>query len=356
MESIQVALENKGYSIYIGEGVLDNLRDLIKNGNKWMIITDYNVDALYGSQVEKIFSGSNLFKYVVQHGEESKTPHTVTKIMTELVRYQFTRNDKIIALGGGVIGDLAGFCASVYMRGISFIQIPTTLLAQVDSSVGGKTGVNLPEAKNIMGSFHQPELVIADTVLLKTLPSREVISGLGEVIKYGIIEDYELLIYLKTQIEKMFSIDQQVLPYVVKRCCEIKAYIVSEDEKEKGLRKNLNFGHTIGHALETATKYKKYTHGEAVIMGMFYESKMAKIMGLINEEYFSEITGCIKATGVPLGIEWTTKEELVKIMGRDKKNQSNRVSFILPVGKGSVKEFLLLESESLKILGKIMEG
>ena len=240
--------------------------------------------------------------------------------------------------------------------GISFIQIPTTLLAQVDSSVGGKTGVNLPEAKNIIGSFHQPELVIADTVFLKTLPRREVISGLGEVVKYGIIEDYGFFNMIKTQVEKILSIDQQVLPYVVKKCCEIKANIVSQDEKEQGLRKNLNFGHTIGHALETITNYKKYTHGEAVIIGMLYESKLAKAMGLINEEYYSEISGCIKATGVPLGIEWTTKEELVEIMGRDKKNQSDRLSYILPVDQGRVQEFLLRGSESLKLLAEIMKG
>lgn len=356
MESIQVKLKNNSYTINIGENILEKASNQLSNREKWLIVTDNNVDRLYGKQLEKKLAGYNIFKYVVPPGEESKTPQVVIEVLNELLKYQFTRQDKIIALGGGVIGDLAGFCASTYMRGISFVQIPTTLLAQVDSSVGGKTAVNLPKAKNIMGAFHQPQLVIADTSVLKTLPRREIISGLGEVIKYGIIEDYDFFTYIHQHMNRVLDLDQNLLPYIVKSCCEIKANIVGQDEKEKGLRKNLNFGHTFGHAIETITKYKQYTHGEAVIIGMYYEAKIAEKMGLIDKEYTKEIGLCLNNTGVSLGVELFSKKELVKIMARDKKNKDNKISFILPVGKGRVQEFFISEKELLKIISEIMKG
>ncbi len=356
MESINIELKDRGYPINIGNGALNNIANQLNDKIKWMIITDENVDKIYGEKLEKELSNYNILKYIVAPGEESKTPYVYIDIITELLKHNFTRNDQIIALGGGVIGDLAGFCAATYMRGISFVQIPTTLLAQVDSSVGGKTGVNLPEAKNIVGAFHQPNLVIADTALLKTLPKREIVSGLGEVIKYGIIEDYDFFKYTHKYLKEILDVDQSIIPYIVKMCCKIKARIVSEDEKEIGLRKNLNFGHTIGHAIETATKYKKYTHGQAVIIGMYYESKIAKSMGLIDDDYLNEISACLKETRVPLGLDSFSKEELIKIMGRDKKNKDSKISFILPVGKGKVREFLISEVNLLDILTKIMEG
>jgi len=345
MEFVQVTLDTKGYPIYIGENLLCQLKDYIKGSNKWMIITDTNIEHLYGEQIEEAFGTLQSYKFVVPAGEESKNIHIITDIVTELLKHKFTRQDKLIAFGGGVIGDLVGFCASIYMRGISFVQIPTTFLAQVDSSVGGKTGVNLPEAKNIIGSFHQPEVVLADTALLKTLPSREIISGLGEVIKYGIIEDYSFFKYISENLSEIISLDQQILPYIVKKCCEIKAEIVSQDEKEKGLRKNLNFGHTIGHAIETVTMYKTYTHGEAVLVGMFYETKMAVRLGLIDEAYGDEIAKCIQSTGISLDIGKYSLKSCIEIMSRDKKNKDERISFILPVGKGEVKEFLLSTEE-----------
>ena len=237
------------------------------------MITDKNVYTLYGHYINTL---NNYEKIVVEPGEQSKTINVTTDILKQMLEKGASRKSKIIAFGGGVIGDLAGFCSAIYMRGISLIQIPTTLLAQVDSSVGGKTGINMLHYKNSVGAFYQPTKVIIDTNLLKTLPYRELLSGIGEIIKYGIIYDYEFFKYIVKNINKIKKCDASIMPYVVKQCCKIKAEIVSQDEKEKGLRKILNFGHTIGHALEGITNFDKYTHGEAVIIGMYYETIMAK--------------------------------------------------------------------------------
>ena len=341
MEEVQVCLENKGYSIYIGEKLLLKPQAFLGDHCKWIIITDSNIEKIYGDKIGQILDYLKPYKFIIPPGEESKNPNTMVNILSEMARLQFTRQDKIIAFGGGVVGDLAGFCASTYMRGIDFIQIPTTLLAQVDSSVGGKTGVNLPEGKNIMGAFYQPQLVLIDTALLKTLHCREVFSGLGEVIKYGIIHDYNFFKYIKDNLTQVVNLSQEIMAYIIKRCCEIKAEIVSADEREKGIRKHLNLGHTIGHALETITNYSKYTHGEAVLIGMYYESIMARKMGMLENSYFEEITALIQGTGICLDINEFDQKELITIMGRDKKNTNNMVSFILPVGQGKVEEFLL---------------
>lgn len=340
MEWLQVSLDKNSYPIYIAENLFQDVKKYIQ-GNKWMLVTDINIWNLYGEQIEKHLEGLEVTKYVVEAGEESKNLQVATEIIAEMLKYKFTRQDKIIALGGGVIGDLAGFCASIYMRGVSFMQIPTTLLAQIDSSVGGKTGVNLPEGKNVIGAFHQPESVLIDTSFLKTLPNREIISGLGEVIKYGIIYDYAFFQYVSENLHKIIALNQETLPHIIKRCCEIKADIVSQDEMEKGIRKILNFGHTIGHAIETATKYRKYTHGEAVIIGMYYEAKLARNMGLIDSNYYEEINKVIYNTGVNLDIEFLRKEKLITMAERDKKNKDSKISFILPVDRCKVQEYMI---------------
>lgn len=345
METVWVDLEKNSYNIFIGKNFLEGLQEYANKDEKYMMITDEKVDQLYGKSIETELSRDAFHKYVLKPGEESKTLDTIQKIISYMIAHGFTRKDKIIAFGGGVVGDIAGFCASIYMRGISFIQVPTTLLAQVDSSVGGKTGVNMPQGKNMVGTFYQPDRVIIDTTVLNTLPSREIVNGLGEMIKYGLIADYSFFHDLTINIAKVWERDPIWLQAMIKRCCEIKAHVVTQDEREGGLRKILNYGHTIGHGLEAITKYRKYAHGEAVLIGMYHEAIMAKQLGLIEDSYLKEITGCIESLPVDLDISRFSIEEMIYRMGSDKKNQGNKISFILPIGKGKVKEYLFTKEE-----------
>lgn len=345
MERVFIDLNENSYFIHIERGLLSSLSDYVGKADKWLLITDENVDRLYGDIVYEALQGKELYKVIIKPGEQSKTMHIVEDILSKMIKFDLTRNSKIIALGGGVVGDISGFCASIYMRGITFIQVPTTLLSQVDSSVGGKTGVNMCEVKNMVGSFYQPEAVIIDTNTLKTLPNKELISGLGEVIKYGIIWDYNFFNNIKKNIVKMLQLEEGVMESIIKKCCEIKAEIVSQDEKEMGLRKILNHGHTIGHGLETITSYEKYTHGEAVLVGMYYESLMAKNFGYIEETYFDEIRELIKSLGISLDISEFPLEVLVKAMMKDKKNREEKISFIFPKDRGKVEEVLLDRGE-----------
>lgn len=335
--------------ISIDRGLLGNLQDFLGEGDRWVIVTDENVDVLYGQKLMQLLKDRKVEKIVIPSGEGSKNLQTVEYLLKTMLEYGLTRRSKVIALGGGVVGDIAGFCASIYMRGIPFIQVPTTLLAQVDSSVGGKTGVNMPQGKNIVGSFYQPQTVVIDVETLSTLSKRELISGIGEVIKYGIIYDYNFLEYINKNLSKLFALEEEVIIKVIKRCCEIKAEVVSKDEKEEGLRKILNYGHTIGHALETATHYKNYTHGEAVLIGMYYEALMAKKLGYIDESYYKQISETIRKTGISLEIYRTPLPVLIDCMMKDKKNKDGKISFILPEGKGKVTEVLLTREEIISI-------
>jgi len=341
VETVRVELGDNSYNIDIGEGLLANIRDYVGNWDKLIIITDRNIDSLYGNAMENALGGVPHCKYVLNPGEESKSMETVTRVLPYMLENRLTRDSAVVGFGGGVVGDVAGFCASVYMRGISFVQVPTTLLAQVDSSVGGKTGVNLPQAKNSIGTFHQPGAVVIDTDLLRSLAVREILSGVGEIVKYGIIADYHLFRHVKDNIPAIIRWESAVIPPLIKRCCEIKAEIVGKDEREAGARKVLNCGHTVGHALESVSEYHKYTHGEAVLIGLYHETRLAGRMGLITTEYEQEIVECILSTGVSVDIGQCSLDRLVEAMAHDKKNKRGRISFILPVGKGKAEEFLL---------------
>lgn len=345
MEGLLINLEENSYKIYIDKDLLDNLGKYCGQGDKYIIITDENVDNLYIDNALSSLNDKKVHKIVISPGENSKNISTVENILQTMLDIGLTRRSRLIALGGGVVGDIAGFCASIYMRGIDFIQVPTTLLSQVDSSVGGKTGVNMPQGKNTIGSFYQPKAVIIDTKTLNTLSPRELISGIGEIVKYGIIYDYEFLKYIRLNIIKILELDEDIIKETIKRCCEIKAEIVSKDEKEKGLRKILNYGHTIGHALEAATNYKKYTHGEAVLMGMYYEGMMAKNLNYIDESYYGEIVKIIEDIGVSVDIDHISWVKLTEYMMKDKKNKEGKISFILPMGRGKVSEILLTTKE-----------
>ncbi|MDI9476915.1 MAG: 3-dehydroquinate synthase [Natronincolaceae bacterium] len=351
MEKVRVNLKENSYNILIGKGLLGDLENLAEHSPEQnFIITDKNINALYGNYLDALDSYERI---VIEPGEQSKSIDVTANILKQMLEKGASRRSKVIAFGGGVVGDLAGFCSAIYMRGIPFVQIPTTLLAQVDSSVGGKTGINLLHYKNSIGAFHQPVKVIIDTGLLHTLPYKELLSGIGEIIKYGIIYDYEFFKYVARNIEKIKKCDEDIMPYVVKRCCEIKAEIVSRDEKEEGLRKILNFGHTIGHALEGITDFSKYAHGEAVIIGMYYETIMAKKMGIVDEEYAAEILNFLDGLGIDLNIDDYPVLELADWMLKDKKNVGGKISFILPVKEGMVKEQMLEKSGVLYYISSL---
>ncbi len=345
MERLNIDLGKNSYPIHIGTDLLQDIESYTEEADKWFIITDENVSRLFNTEIKHLLNKKNTYQYTISPGESSKSFSTVENILNSMIAYGLTRKSMVIAIGGGVVGDIAGFCASIYMRGISFIQVPTTLLSQVDSSVGGKTGVNMIVGKNMVGSFYQPKAVVIDIDTLKTLPRRELISGVGEVIKYGIIYDYQFFKYISDKFLNIMNLEEEVMKKVIKTSCEIKADIISKDEKEENIRKILNYGHTIGHALEAATNYKTYTHGEAVLIGMYYEGLMAKGLGYIDELYFSQIEKIIKKTGISFEIDNVPLKVLIDKMENDKKNRNGKISFILPNGQGKVIEVLLNKEE-----------
>ena len=350
METVAVSLGEKSYLIHIEENILDRLAAQIGKADKWFVLTDENIDRLFGDRLSKALGDLPHSKMTVTAGEISKNFQTVEAVINAMVTARLTRHSVVIAFGGGVIGDLAGFCASIYMRGIRYVQIPTTLLAQVDSSVGGKTGVNVVTGKNMAGTFYQPEAVIIDTALLEKLPEREFTAGLGEVIKYGIIYDYDLLTFIEKHFRRFYVPDFTLLNQLISRCCQIKAEVVAQDERESGLRKILNFGHTFGHALETLTDYRGYLHGEAVLVGMHYETLMAQKLGLISEEYGRQITALIGQAGISVDISGTPLTAIVRQMTADKKNSGGLLSFILPRGRGRVAEHMLTPEQTHALL------
>ncbi|SHF83214.1 3-dehydroquinate synthase [Caldanaerobius fijiensis DSM 17918] len=306
------------------------LTECVKS-KKFMVITDDNVEKYYLKDICRSLEsqGYEVVTSVIPAGEESKTMETAKGLLQQALKYGLDRTSCIAALGGGVVGDISGFVAATYMRGIDFVQIPTTLLAQVDSSVGGKVAVNLPEAKNIVGAFHQPRAVIVDVKTLKTLPERELKTGLAEVIKYGVIRDKGFFQWLDIHMEDLLALDMEALKYAIKRSCEIKAEIVGQDETEQGLRAVLNFGHTLGHALEALTDYKKYTHGEAVAIGMVYASKIALNRKMISQQFYDEILKLIKKAGLPTVFDDFPFEEVLNKLTSDKKAYNGRIIFAL---------------------------
>jgi 3-dehydroquinate synthase len=353
MEILHIDLGSHSYTIHIDSGLLTNLPSYLGSAEAWVVITDEVVDGLYGQELVENWNHNRVHKIVLPAGEETKNLQTVEEILRKMLNFGVTRRSRVLALGGGVVGDLAGFCASIYMRGISYIQVPTTLLAQVDSSVGGKTGVNLPQGKNLVGSFYQPQGVFIDIKTLGTLPRRHLISGMAEVIKYGIIYDYAFLGYLHRHFEDILSLEEKSIKKVITRCCEIKAQVVAEDEKEEGIRKILNYGHTIGHALEIATEYQHYTHGEAVLKGMYVEALMARELGLIDPAYYNEISALIQETGVGLNLDELLHKNLINSMQKDKKNRGGNISFVLPCNKGETAEVLMTKEEVSHLLQKL---
>ncbi len=342
MDRVEVSLGDRSYYIEIGVNTLSGLgkrlRDLgIKD--KVGIVTNPTVNNLYGKIVEDSLSMAGFSPVLIEvpDGEEYKTLFWINRIYDNLVSAQMERGSPIVALGGGVIGDIAGFAAATYLRGIPYIQVPTTLLAQVDSSVGGKTGVNHPAGKNLIGAFYQPSLVYIDLKVLETLPRRELVAGLAEVVKYGVIADENLFVYIEEEIEKILELSMDSLNHIVKRSCQIKAEIVEVDEREAGKRSILNYGHTLGHALEAITDFKTYRHGEAIAIGMVYAARLAHRMGLCDASVVERQRNLLKKIGLPVSIPKVDVDRLLVTMQIDKKVQDRRIRFVLPEKIGHVR-------------------
>lgn len=341
MEIINVDLGERSYPIYIDSNILSSFGERLKAFNqskRAVIVTNPTVAKLYLDIIESSLKSAGISVKVIEipDGEEYKSLEWASTIYDELIAFEMDRNSPLIALGGGVIGDITGFVAATYMRGIPYVQVPTTLLAQVDSSVGGKTAVNHPKGKNMIGAFYQPLFVFIDVKTLDTLDLREVRAGLAEVVKYGIIRSEELFSYIENNADKILSLDETALRHIIKVSCEIKASVVAADERETGLRAILNFGHTFGHAVEALTHYKQYRHGEAVAIGMLFAAKLSYKMGLSNDETVERLSSLLEKIGLPLEHKACSAAECIASMMHDKKVVAGELRFVLPESMGRV--------------------
>ncbi|MDB6084612.1 MAG: 3-dehydroquinate synthase [Gammaproteobacteria bacterium] len=336
VQTLKVDVGHTCYPIAIGPGLLRDrtLLDSVIRGRDLCLVSNTTVAALYLERLQTSLSGRRLTRCVLPDGEQYKTLQTLGQVFDALVQGKQNRDTTIVALGGGVIGDIAGFAAACYQRGVSYVQIPTTLLAQVDSSVGGKTGVNHPGGKNLIGAFHQPLGVIADTDTLATLPDRELRAGLAEVIKYGCVWDPLLFDWLDANIEKLTSRDGGALAHAIERSCAIKAAVVGRDERENDVRAILNFGHTFGHAIESATHYATYLHGEAVGLGMLMAANLSHRLGLIDREAEKRVHDILARTGLPVETPRIGAACAFELMRMDKKVLGGTVRLVLLEGVG----------------------
>ena len=352
MESIKVNLGERSYPIYFGSGTLKDFGKTYKSffkSKKVIVVTNPTVGRLYFKVINDSLQkdGFEVNRIDVPDGEEYKTLTWASKLFDKLIALKADRQTPLVALGGGVIGDLTGFVAATYLRGVPFAQVPTTLLAQVDSSVGGKTGVNHRKGKNLIGAFYQPRFVYIDVNTLKSLDKREMKAGLAEVIKYGVIRDPKLFKYLEDNIDILTQVQTQsiaslltqnaALLHIVKRSCAIKASVVETDEREAGIRAILNFGHTFGHAVEAVTKYKEYKHGEAVAVGMVYASELSHRAGLCNKSVVERVRNLIKRAGLPTEAPDFPGKSFLKAMEIDKKVVGGELRFVLVEGIGKVR-------------------
>ena len=339
MHTLRIDLGDRGYPIHVGQGLLGR-RELLADhvARRAMIVTDERVAPLHLERALRGFGNVPTSHVVLPEGEANKNLGTLERIYEALLREGFDRGGTVVALGGGVVGDMAGFAAASYQRGVDFVQLPTTLLAQVDSSVGGKTGVNHPLGKNMIGAFHQPVAVVADTDTLDTLADRELGAGLAEVIKYGLIVDAEFLGWLERHVDDLLARDPAALAHAIRRSCEIKAAVVEEDEREHGRRALLNLGHTFGHAIEAATGYGTWLHGEAVAAGTVMALDLSVRAGLVGEALAERATRLLERAGLPvLPPPDITPDTFLAYMGRDKKVSDGALRFVLVDGTGSAR-------------------
>ena len=336
MHTLKVDVGHASYPIVIGSGLLGNgelLNSLIPKGDL-AVVTNTTVAALYLEKLQATLSGRRIAQCVLPDGEQFKTQQTLGLIYDVLVESRLNRDATILALGGGVVGDMAGFAAASYQRGVGYVQIPTTLLALVDSSVGGKTGVNHPGGKNLIGAFYQPLAVVADIDTLATLPDRELRAGLAEIIKYGCIWDPVLFAWLESHIDQLTGRDIPSLIHAIERSCQIKADVVGKDERESNLRAILNFGHTFGHAIESATHYETFLHGEAVALGMLMASDLSHRLGLLDPHSLKRVRDLLARAGLPAEVPRIGTTKAVDLMRMDKKVLAGTVRLVLLDGLG----------------------
>ncbi|MFM9435560.1 shikimate kinase / 3-dehydroquinate synthase [Janthinobacterium sp. CG_23.3] len=339
---LSVDLDERSYPIVIGPDLLADADLLLRHvsGGKVAIVTNTTVAPLYLARLERALAagGKEVFSIVLPDGEEHKNWSSLMTIFDTLLARKCDRKTTLVALGGGVIGDLTGYAAASYMRGVGFVQIPTTLLAQVDSSVGGKTGINHPLGKNMIGAFYQPNVVIADTTTLETLPARQLSAGLAEVIKHGAIIDAAFFDWIEVNIGKLMARDKGALAYAIARSCEIKADVVRQDEREGGLRAILNFGHTFGHAIEAGMGYGNWLHGEAVGCGMVMAAELSRRVGHVDAATVARVRALVAAAGLPVTAPDLGTERWLELMEVDKKNEGGEIKFILlkPLGSPSI--------------------
>lgn len=349
LKTFRVNLKNnRGYPIYIGPDALSSLPQLLKEtvkGQQICIVTNPNIKELYAEKLLQslLEIGYRAFICEMPAGEEFKSLKFVSHLIDLLIEKRFERHDTVIALGGGIIGDVAGFAASVYLRGIHFIQCPTTLLSQVDAAIGGKTGVNHASGKNLIGTFYQPNCVLVDTDTLDTLPKREILCGLAEVVKYGVICDPPLFWFLEKYVDEIKELDPKKHPerwrYLIEKSCQNKGSVIEKDERETALREILNFGHTIGHGIEAAFGYKRYLHGEAIALGMKAASYIAVSMGLFDAELHQRLLRLLDTLGFTLTMDPIDPEEIITLLFSDKKVRFGKIRFVLPttIGKTVVR-------------------
>ena len=339
VETVDVRLKDKAYPIRIGAGLLTSrtsYADAI-GGKDVLIVSDINVAAHYLAPLTETLASWRVESLVLPAGEEQKTLETLSEILDRLADHSFHRDATVVALGGGVIGDLAGFAAACYQRGIAFIQAPTTLLAQVDASVGGKTAVNHRTGKNLIGAFHQPRAVVVDVCCLDTLDARQYRSGLAEVVKYGVGLDAGFFSWLESNMTALVDRQADVLTETVKRCCAIKAAIVVEDEFETGRRALLNLGHTFGHAIEVASGYGEWLHGEAVSVGLVMATRLSVEMGLLDAESAERVSNLLRSAGLPVTAPAIGVARMEQWMGMDKKVAAGRRRFVVLDGLGKAR-------------------
>lgn len=340
METLEVALGERSYPIYIGEGLLEN--DILLNkeisAKQILIVTNDVVAPLYLGAIEQALTDREQGSVILSDGEQHKTLDCFSKIIDTLIDRGFHRDACIVALGGGVIGDIAGFAAACYQRGVDYVQIPTTLLAQVDSSVGGKTAVNHSRVKNMIGAFHQPISVIADTNVLKTLAPREYAAGLAEIIKYGLILDEGFFEWQEMHMEALLALDAEALSFAIRRSCELKAAIVSEDERDLNRRALLNFGHTFGHVLESLGKFERWLHGEAVSIGMSMAMRTSCSLGWISNFDCERVDSLLLRANLPVAFEGLNPDKFLELMQLDKKAYAEGLKLVLlkRIGEGTV--------------------
>jgi 3-dehydroquinate synthase len=344
MRTLNVELAERSYPIHIGAGLISRAELVTAHlkQKRAAIVTNTTLEALYLQPLVTTLqaAGVETMPVVIPDGEAHKDWRTLNTIFDALLHARCERGTTLIALGGGVVGDIAGFAAALYQRGMPFIQVPTTLLAQVDSAVGGKTAINHPLGKNMIGAFYQPQVVIADTDTLKTLPERELAAGLAEVIKYGFIRDRAFLEWLETNLDRLLARDAEALAYAVEQSCRNKAEVVAADERESGVRALLNFGHTFGHAIEAGTGYGTWLHGEAVAAGMVMAARLSERMGYLDDADVNRIVRVLERAGLPVAAPDLGRERYLDLMGHDKKVEGGKLKFVVlkEIGHAIVSE------------------